>query len=240
MKVALGGRRNRMTNTEGRERLAVSLLGKNTDEGIRRPNNLTFISPDGTEYPNIISVKRFADERNMNQVLFNHLANGKSAAYMGWTRKGTQLPFAANVIEYWSRERMLRSYPEYTIIGPDGTQYKTFVLFHFEQEHNCHVMQHNVDISSGVKAHTKGLDTYGRGYRLSTVDCLQIVYKGITYDNVISLGKWASGVGIPKRKIQYFSRTLNNSKTRANKNRLDITITKILPIHPDNYIKEQL
>lgn len=202
-KEATGGRRNLKTNKEGRERLAVSLLGKNTTEGILRPNNLTFISPSGKEYQNVISVNRFAKDHNLYQVGMNALANGKLASYAGWTRKNSILPTAANVIEYWSRERMLQHYPEYSIIGPDGTEYKTFVLYHFELEHNCKVITTAFQTTAGVKSSTRGLDKYGRGYRLSNVPYYTVEYEGKTYDNVISLGKFAEGIGMTKKEFNY-------------------------------------
>lgn len=205
---SFGGRRNVKTDKQGRERLAVSMLGKNTKNGILRPNNLTFISPTGKEYRNIISVKRFAEEHDLSQVQMNHLANGKFSSYIGWTRKGADLPFASNVIEYWSRERMLQNYPEYTIIGPDGTKYKTFVLYHFEQEHNCTVITNILDsATSGVRSNVKGLTDDGRGYRLASAPYFKITYNENVYDNIVSIVKWGKSMGISKKKMQYYLHT---------------------------------
>ena len=224
---SFGGRRKVTINETAKDNLAISLLGKNTTDGIRRPNNLTFISPEGTEYPNILSVKRFAEEHDLNQAQMNNLANGKLDSYYGWTRKDSDLPFASSVIEYWSRERMLQNFTEYTVIGPDKKAYKTFVLYYFEQEHKCKIA-HAMLGNMGVKSNLKGLDELGRGYRLATVPYFKVTYNGKTYDNVISLSKWAVSVGLTQRQFTYHFRTINNKK-RNNVRSVDLQIEKIVP-----------
>lgn len=224
---AFGGRRNIKSPDIGREHLAMSMLGKNTKKGIRRPNNLTFVAPDGTEYPHIISVKRFAEDHGLGQVLLNHLANGVLSSYEGWTRKDLKLPFAANVLDYWSRERMLQNYPEYVIIGPDKTEYRTFVLSAFEQKHECKVLTEMI-LRTGVKSHTRGLDSQGRGYRLQNVPYFKIHYKGKVYDNIISIGKWGHHIGLTTKQMQYYLRVANK-KRKVTKRSVIFSIEKIVP-----------
>lgn len=230
--VTRGGRRNKKTNTVGRERLAVAMLGKNAKDGtIHRPNNLVFISPSGKEYHNIISVKRFAEEHNLPQPQMNNLANGNIDSFYGWIMKGADLPFAANVVEYWSRERMLQNFPEYEIVGPDNKNYKTFALYHFETEHSCKVMTKKRISKMGVRRTLKGLDKYGRGYRLNTVPYLVVTYNGKVYDNVISIGKWGEGVGLSQRKVEYVSRSLDKPRVRNKyKISLDLQIQMVTPV----------
>jgi hypothetical protein len=221
------GRRNTRIKKVGRERLAVSLLGKNSKDGILRPNNLTFISPTGVHYKNILSVKRFAENHGLPQVAMNNLANGKSLSYMGWTRADNPLPKAASVQEYWSQERMSRTYPEYVIVGPDNrTLYKTFVISDFEKQYKCHVVKKLPNNKFGVKSHTKGLDSMGRGYRLANVEYYNVTYMGITYDNVISLGRWAQTMGIPTRKLRYYTSTQDQNVRRSKKS-IKMTYTRI-------------
>lgn len=227
-KDATGGRRNAHIGKTGRERLAVSLLGKNSSDGIRRPNNLTFISPTGKEYSHIISVKRFCEEHGLSQPQMNNLANGVVQSYMGWTRRGAALPHAHTVLEYWSRERMLQSYPEYKIIGPDGTEYKTFVISYFEEEHDCKVAIEPSRRHSGFKSHTRGLDTFGRGYRLSHIPYFRVTYEGVVYDNIMSLGKFAESLGMTKKKFHYMMASRKLYKTKRKKTKR-FTFERITP-----------
>jgi group I intron endonuclease len=235
--IASGGRRNIQIDAHSRERLAVSLLGKNTkDKNIYRPNNLTFVSPTGVEYKNIISVKRFAEEHNLNQAPLNTMANGKLDSVNGWTVKGAQLPHAASVAEYWSRQRMLQNFPEYTIIGPDGTVYKTFVIYYFEKEHNCKVITKEPTRHSGAKSHTRGLDDMGRGYRLHNISYFRVTHEGKVYDNIISLGKWATYIGMTERQRDYYLyiyRTKQNVKPQ--KRSITFQVERIYPNLNDNY-----
>lgn len=221
------GRRNVAGDQSNKEHLAFSLLGKNTDKGIRRPNNLTFISPEGKEYPHVISVKGFAEEHGLEQVGLNELANGKYYAHFGWTMKGSNLPYASNVIEYWTRERMLQHYPEHTIIGPDGTEYKTFIIFQFEQEHNCKVITEMGNGQRGIKSHARGLDEYGRGYRLSSVPYFKVTINGQTFDNVLSIAKCLEPFGIGDKRLSYLLRRTKDTK-RSKKTPV-LTIEKIIP-----------
>lgn len=219
------GRRNVPGGKETKEQLAMSLLGKNTTQGIRRPNNLTFISPEGVEYPHVISVKGFAEEHGLGQVPMNELANGEYNTHAGWTMKGSEIPFAANVVDYWSRERMLQNYPEYIIIGPDGTEYRTFVPYHFEQEHNCTILMRDPG-KNGVKKSLKGLDKYGRGYRMSNIASFKITYEGTVYENVISVPKWAYGVGIGEKWTYYANLPKDHKYSKKAKR---FTVEKIVP-----------
>lgn len=222
------GRRDVKINKQGREHLAISLLGKNTTDGILRPNNLTFVSPQGKEYPNIISVKRFAEEHGLSQSQMNNLANGKTDSHCGWTVRGANLPYAVNVQEYWSRERMLQNYPEHIIVGPDGKKYKTFVLYHFELEHGCTVNTKDFALKGGLKSSFIGLDHYGRGYRLINTPYFKVTHNGKVYNNVISLGKWAEGVGLTQKQFAYHFRTMNDVK-RSNIKAIKFKIEKITP-----------
>lgn len=227
-KKANSGRRDKKTDDDGRHHLASSLLGKNSKEGtILRPNNLTFISPEGIEYPHVQSVKRFCEEHGLSQVQMNYVANGIFSSFCGWIRKDTELPFAANVIEYWSRERMLQHYPEYVIIAPDGSEHRTWVLYHFEEAHNCTVIVDIFKARTGVKSNTIGLDEFGRGYRLQHIPYFEVTYEGKTYHNVISIGKWANGVGLTDKRLQYIlNRPKNIRKTARFK---ELQIQKIVP-----------
>ena len=222
------GRRDKKTNDDGRHHLASSLLGKNSKKGkILRPNNLTFVAPDGTEYPHVQSVNRFAEEHNLSQVQMNYVANGQFATFYGWTRKDAELPFAANVQEYWSRERMLQNYPEYVIIAPDGSEHRTWVIHQFKEVYNCTVVTEPFTARTGVKSSTIGLDDYGRGYRLKHIPYFEVTYEGKTYHNVLSVGKWANGVGVTDKRLQYL---LNRPKNiRKTIRTIELQIKKIVP-----------
>ena len=225
------GRRDIKLHNNGKHHLAISLLGKNSRDGILRPADLTFIDPDGKEYTNIVSVKSFAEEHNLSQVLMNNLANGKSASYMGWTRKNSELPIPANVYEYWSKERMLAHYPEYQIIDPDGNIHRTFVLAIFEERNNCTVMT-ELKHRYGTKLQTRGLTKYGKGWRLSHVPTFRCTLQdGRVYEDIISLPKWAEGIGMNPKRLQYYlsKGTRKTAPRRGRKRGWNFTLEKIIP-----------
>lgn len=224
------GRRDKKTNDDGRHHLASSLLGKNSKKGnILRPNNLTFIAPDGTEYSHVQSVKRFCEEHNLSQVQMNYVANGQLATFYGWTRKDSELPYAVHVQEYWSRERMLQNYPEYVIVAPDGTESRTWVISHYEEEHKCTVIVEPFTSKSGVKSNLIGLDEYGRGHRLKHIPYFDITYLGKTYHNVVSISKWGQGLGMTEKNIHYLLSRPPLHQIRPTKRTRDIQIKKIVP-----------
>jgi len=215
---ANSGRRNLKVADSGRYAVASSLLGKNTDKGIRRPANLSFISPDGTVYHNVKSVKRFAEQHNLPQPQMNALANNQLKSVNGWTSANGKLPNIGNIIHYWSEERIRKHYPEYTVVGPDETVYTTFWLAQFEKEHNCTVYTKN--IKNGVRSQFNGLNQFGQGYRLNTVDSFAVTYNNVTYSNVISLTKLAETLNIDSTR---FRRAI----TQTVKNKRPYTITRV-------------
>ena len=225
------GRRDIKLHNTGKRHLAISLLGKNSHSGILRPNNLTFIDPDGKEYTDIVSVKSFAEQHDLSQVLMNHLANGTIASYAGWTRKNSTLPIPASVYEYWSRERMLAHYPEYEIIGPDGKKHYTFVLAIFENRNQCTVLT-ELKYRYGTKLQTKGLSQYGKGWRLSHVPTFRVTMRdGTIYEDIISLPKWAQDIGMNPKRLQYYLNkgTKKTAARRGRKRGWNFTLEKITP-----------
>jgi len=197
---ATSGKRGAKIKTISKHKIAQNLLGKNAPGNIiRRPANLTFISPDGVEYPNVKSVKQFAKDHNLLQSSMNQLANGQTNICDGWTKKDGELPNVGRVIKYWPEWRIRKYFPEYTILSPDNKEYKTFSLWHFEQEHNCTVVTENNYASfreKGVKSNIKGLTDIGQGWRLKGVPTYQIVWDGKTYNNVLSVPKFAATFNI--------------------------------------------
>ena len=198
--IATSGKRGSKIQTVSKHKIAQNLLGKNAPGNIiRRPANLTFISPSGKEYPNVKSVKQFAKDHNLLQSAMNQLANGQTTIVDGWTAKGGELPDVGRVIKYWPESRIRQYYPEYTILGPDNKEYKTFSLHAFEQEHNCTVvMENNYSTlrKKGVKSDVIGLDKLGHGWRLKGVPTYQIVWEGKTYNHILSVPKFALTLGI--------------------------------------------
>lgn len=223
------GRRDKKINDVSRYHLASAMLGKNSRKGnILRPNNLTFVAPDGTEYPNVQSVNRFAEEHTLSQVQMNYVANGELNTFCGWTRKDSELPLAASVQEYWSRERMLQNYPEYVIIAPDGSEHRTWVVYQFEQTHGCSVVSKPFSSRTGVKSHVNGLDALGRGYRLQHVPYFDVTYDGKTYHNILSLAKWAAAVGIRAKRLQYLLRRPPFNQIRKTVRTIELQIKKVI------------
>lgn len=186
-----------MTNDTGRgipkeermrHRLAGSMLGKNTTDGIiRRPISFTLIHPNGTKYTNIKSINEFAREHNIHQSALNNMINGKATCVEGWVMDENVIPPYGDICKYWSIERIQRSYPSFYIIGPDGTKHLAFSIPNFEMVHNVSVMT-KLDLH-GVRHHWKGLNAYGQGYRLEGTDSFTIIVNGTTYTNVISITK---------------------------------------------------
>jgi hypothetical protein len=164
--IATSGKRGSKIKTISKHRIAQNLLGKNTPDGIiRRPANLIFIGPDGTEYQNVKSVKQFAKDHNLLQSSMNQLANGQTNIVDGWTTKGGELPNIGYVIKYWPESRIREHYPEYTILSPTNKEYKTFYLHGFEEEHDCTVaLENNFGDKDrkGIKRELNGLNKYGK------------------------------------------------------------------------------
>ena len=226
------GRRDIKLHNRGKHHLAISLLGKNTTDGILRPVDLTFIDPEGKEYTNIVSVKSFAEQHGLRQVGMNNLANGKLLSYAGWTRKNSKFPAASSVYEFWSHERMLQHFPEYTIIGPDGKIHKTFILSIFEKRNKCTVIT-NPDIPRyGTKLQTRGLEKYGKGWRLSHVPTFKVTTQdGKVYEDIISLPRWAVDIGMHPKRLQYYLRkgTKKTAPRSGRKRGWNFTLEKIIP-----------
>ena len=201
------GKRGTTTKTKSRHKIAMALLGKNTkDAKLKRPDNLVFISPTGKRYENIISVKRFAKEHNLLQSSMNSLANGMHEHIAGWTVEGGPLPDVGEVHDIWPRKRLLEHYPEYTVIDPNGKIYKTFSLWHLEQEYNMTVAKKPLSSGFGVSSRINGLNSYGQGWRLDNIPTFTIVWQGKTYTNVISPTKFCETFNIrTDRFIRYLS-----------------------------------
>ncbi len=198
--TATSGKRGSKIKTISKHKIAQNLLGKNAPGNIiRRPANLIFISPDGTEYQNVKSVKAFAKQHNLSQSSMNQLANGQTNIVDGWTTKGGELPNIGYVIKYWPESRIRQYYPEYTILSPTNKEYKTFSLWHFEQEHNCTVVLENNyhnPRARGVKSNVKALTQYGQGWRLKGVPTYEIKWNGKVYKHILSVPKFAQTMGI--------------------------------------------
>lgn len=204
--VATSGKRGSTINTMSKHRIAANLLGKNAPGNIiRRPANLIFISPDGTEYANVKSVKQFAKDHNLIQSSMNQLANNQSTVVDGWTAKGGELPKIGYVINYWPESRIRQHYPEYTILTPDNKEYKTYYLYGFEEKHSCTVaLENNFGDKNrkGVKRELNGLNKYGQGYRLKGVPTYQITWEGKTYDNILSVAMFCYTMGIRNDRLK--------------------------------------
>jgi hypothetical protein len=212
------GRRNQTISNNGRHNQALALLGKNTTEGIRRPTNLTFISPSGKEYTNIVSVNSFAAEHNLAQPAMNMLANNEFDSVYGWTVKDYALPSVGHVLHYWPEERLQQHYPQYTIIGPDETIYKSFSLYDFNMQHNCSVITHTS--STGARLSIKGINNVGQGYRLDSVKTFTVTYENKVYTNVVSLSRLALTLNIHPLR---FANLVNGKRTVKNKRKYSIT-----------------
>ena len=213
MPDARAGKRGTTTKTQSRHKIAMSLLGKNTDDQhIHRPANLVFISPTGKRYENIISVKRFAQEHDLLQSSMNGLANGTYDAVLGWTIEGGPLPTIGMVYDMWPVKRLREHYPEYTVIDLDGNKYKTFYLPKFEEMHKVRVAKNCNEF--GVKASNKALDKFGRGWRLDTCPTFTIVWEGKTYTNIISPMKFCQTFKI--RKDRFINYLTQPSKYKRN------------------------
>lgn len=229
--VTSGRRGLKLKSNVGKRHLAISLLGKNSHSGILRPNDLTFIDPDGNEYTDIVSVKSFAEEHGLHQVPLNSLANGKLLSYAGWTRKNSTLPMASSVYEFWSKQRMLAHYPEYEIIGPDGKKHYTFVLHLFEVKNKCTVLT-ELKSRYGTKLQTNGLTKYGKGWRLSHVPTFRATLQdGTVYEDIISLPRWAKDIGMNPKRLQYYLNkgTKQTAPRRGRKRGWNFTLEKITP-----------
>jgi group I intron endonuclease len=204
--IATSGKRGSKINNISKYKIAQNLLGKNTPDGIiLRPANLVFISPDGTEYQNVKSVKQFAKEHNLGQSSMNQLANGQANVVDGWIAKGGELPKVGRIIHYWPESRIRQFYPEYTILGPDNKEYKTFHLHGFQEQHNCTVaLENNFGDKNrkGVKRELNGLNKYGQGWRLKGVPTYQITWEGKTYHNVLSVAMFCYTFGIRNDRLK--------------------------------------
>ena len=198
--IATSGKRGSKINTVSKHKIAANLLGKNAPgKIIRRPANLTFVSPTGVEYPNVKSVKAFAKQHNLLQSSMNQLANNQTSVVDGWTAKGGELPDVGRVLKYWPEWRIRQYYPEYTVLSPTNKEYKTFSLHAFEQEHNCTVVLENNYHklrAKGVKSNVKALTEYGQGWRLKGVITYEITWKGKVYKHILSVPKFALTLGI--------------------------------------------
>ena len=210
------GKRGKVTSTIGRHRIAASLLGKNLiDSTKQRPEHLTIISPDGTEYENVLSVKRFAQEHNLRQSTMNSVANGSVDQHSGWTIEGGNLPPVGYVYDTWPTERLREYYPEHVIIGPENEIYnEVFSLWHFEQKYNCKVVTKNRQF--GASARLLGLDKYGRGYRLASVDTFKITFKDAVYNNILSIGKFCKTNNIRLQNFREYLRGPVKNKRQYN------------------------
>lgn len=206
-KEGLPGKRGAITTTVARYKIANELLGKNTKDGkIHRPANLTFISPDGIEYPDINSVKGFAQEHGLSQSSLCQLSNGNVDVVNGWTVKNGQLPEIGRIVNLWSHERLKKHFKEYQILSPENTLYTTFYLYGFEQEHDCTVILNN-NRGRWPSSHTKGLDDDGRGWREVGTPTYCIVWQGKTYTNILSIPKWCTTHGVRLDRMRNYLRT---------------------------------
>ena len=201
------GRRNLKISERAANNTAVSLLGKNSkDKKIRRPVDLTFVSPSGKEYPNIISIKRFAEQHKLSQPLMNMLANGQLNTSYGWTVKGRAVNIEpGQVIEYWPKKRLLEKFPHEVVIDPDGKSHQVFTPAKFQKEHRCTIIRRNSLF--GVSKHTKGITPFGTGYRLASVPTFTLEYNGKVYTNVVSLSRLCETLGIDYNRVREALRT---------------------------------
>ena len=186
------GKRGITTSKEASYKIANELLGKNTKDGkIHRPANLTFVAPDGTEYDNIQSVKAFAKEHGLSQSSMCQLSNGWVDIVNGWTLKDNpNLPDIGRIIDLWPESRIREYYKEYHILTPTNKLVKTFYLWQYEQDNNCSVILNDLR-DRWVSRNTYGLDDDGRGYREVGVPTYTIVWKGKTYNNILSVPKFS-------------------------------------------------
>lgn len=197
------GKRGKTTKTIGRHRTAAALLGKNAaNKKITRPPNLIFISPTGKRYNNILSVKRFAEQQGLLQSGMNTLAAGTCDQVNGWTIAGGELPRVADVFHIWPRSRLLENYTEHVIVDPVGNKFKAFYLRHFEMHHDCKIATRVTGI--GVRADTKGLTKYGQGWHTDNIPTYTVVWKNVTYKNVISPAKLSETLGIRKDRLSNY------------------------------------
>lgn len=195
------GRRGLTVTQRAADNQAIALLGKNTSDGkVRRKKAVTFISPEGKKYTNIISVKRFCRELGLPQPAMNNLANQVLHSVYGWTLEGGKQPKVSDILEYWPEERVEQNYTPDIVIGPDGTRYKVYATTPFEQQHNCRIIRKSA--KTGCSAKYKGLDKYGRGYRLAHVPVFTFEYQGKTYTNVLSISKLCHTLGLTYETVR--------------------------------------
>lgn len=195
------GRRGLKMTERAMDNQAIALLGKNTSDGkVRRKKAVTFISPDGIKYTNIISVKRFSDEHGLPQPAMNNLANQVLHSVYGWTLDGGIKPDVSDVLSYWSEERLEQNYTPDIVIGPDNTQYKVYAPTPFEHTHKCRIIRKSSKM--GCSAKNKGLDKYGRGYRLAHIPVFTFEYNGKTYKDVVSISKLCHTLGLTYESVR--------------------------------------
>jgi len=207
-KDGITGKRGVKTSTKTSYKIANKLLGKNTKDGlVHRPGNLTFISPDGTEYDNIQSVKAFAKEHGLSQSSMCQLSNGWVDVCAGWVIKDNpKLPDIGRIIDLWPESRIREYYKEYHILTPTNKLVKTFYLWKYEQDNNCSVILNDLR-DRWVSRNTYGLDDDGRGYREVGVPTYTIVWKGKRYENILSVPKFCHTHGIRLDRMRSY---LNN------------------------------
>jgi hypothetical protein len=196
------GRRYIKLSEKAGNNAAVALLGKNTkDKTIRRPVDLTFISPSGKEYPNIISIKRFAEQHGLSQPAMNMLANGQLNTSYGWTVKGRSATIEpGQVIEYWPKKRLLEKFSYETVVDPNGKTHQVFAPSQFQEQYCCTIIRRTS--LSGVSKHTKGITPLGTGYRLASVPTFTLEYNGKVYTNVVSLSRLCDTIGLEYYRVR--------------------------------------
>jgi group I intron endonuclease len=206
-KDGVTGKRGIKTSTTARHKIANELLGKNTKDGkIHRPANLTFISPDGTEYANIQSVKRFAKEQGLAQSSLCQLSNGNVAVVEGWIVKNGEMPDIGRIVDLWSYERLKKHFKEYHILSPDNKLYKTFYVYGLEEEHDCSVILADQRDRWPSKS-MKGLNDNGQGWREIGAATYRIVWNGVTYENILCVPKWCDTHGVRLDRMRSYLTT---------------------------------
>jgi group I intron endonuclease len=136
--------RGKNKTSEHKERLANSMLGKNGKHS-RKSLSVTFISPEGKEYPTN-SINALAKKHNLSQSSLNLVACVRSSNHRGWKLKGTHYDFKKDI----------------AIISPDGKRYLTKVVSRFEKENNVIVNRSKQEKNTTFKG--TGVDSFGRGW----------------------------------------------------------------------------
>jgi hypothetical protein len=167
-----------------RMRHAIAMVGKNTKDGRRKREAIvTLVSPDGTVFNNIVSIKQFAQNHGLQQSQLNSVALGTVRHHKGWRLPGTELPQS----------------PKYSIRSPNGVVYsdvsdlRSFTAYHLVDARKIVGNQIGHPLKDGRSWHLDGtLPRYTfRNYNT-----------GVLYREIVSTAQFAAHHGVNPGQIR--------------------------------------